>query len=77
MYVGEKDVDHLSKDLSVNDLEKLVRKISSLSKKDAIPSSCRVEPYSGANALPKVNNHCPFYYFVDCYIFNTCRLLFC
>ncbi|KAK1633085.1 hypothetical protein QYE76_007400 [Lolium multiflorum] len=29
--------------------------ISSLNKKDAIPSSCRVEPYSGTNALPK--NH--------------------
>ncbi|KAK1611426.1 hypothetical protein QYE76_035099 [Lolium multiflorum] len=47
------DVDRLSKDLSVKDLEKLVRKISSLSKKDAIPTSCRVEPYSGTNALPK------------------------
>ncbi|KAK1697585.1 hypothetical protein QYE76_014282 [Lolium multiflorum] len=53
MYVGAKDVDRFSKDLSVKDLEKLVRKISSLSKKDAIPSSCRVEPYSGTNALPK------------------------
>ncbi|KAK1660385.1 hypothetical protein QYE76_048544 [Lolium multiflorum] len=47
------DVDRLSKDLSVKDLEKLVRKISSLSKKDAIPTSCHVEPYSGTNALPK------------------------
>ncbi|KAK1678003.1 hypothetical protein QYE76_038851 [Lolium multiflorum] len=55
MYAGEKDIDRLSKDLSVKDLEKLVRKISSLSKKDAIPTSCRVEPYSGTNALPK--NH--------------------
>ncbi|KAK1648406.1 hypothetical protein QYE76_066211 [Lolium multiflorum] len=53
MYAGDKDVDRFSKDLSVKDLEKLVRKISSLSKKDTIPSSCRVEPYSGTNALPK------------------------
>ncbi|KAK1685178.1 hypothetical protein QYE76_046026 [Lolium multiflorum] len=53
MYAGDKDVDRLSKDLSVKDMEKLVRKISSLSKKDAIPTSCRVEPYSGTNALPK------------------------
>ncbi|KAK1617754.1 hypothetical protein QYE76_023271 [Lolium multiflorum] len=52
MYVGDKDVDRLSTDLSVKDLEKLARKISSLSKKDAIPSSCRVTPYSGTNALP-------------------------
>ncbi|KAM0931008.1 hypothetical protein ACQ4PT_000590 [Festuca glaucescens] len=53
MYAGDKDVDRISKDLSVKDLEKLVRRILSLSKKDAIPTSCRVEPYSGTNALPK------------------------
>ncbi|KAM0880162.1 hypothetical protein ACQ4PT_033787 [Festuca glaucescens] len=53
MYAGDKDSDRISKDLSVKDLEKLVRRISSLSKKDAIPTSCRVEPYSGTNALPK------------------------
>jgi hypothetical protein len=53
-YTGDKDVDRLSVDLSVKDLEKLVRKISSLSKKDPVPSSCRVKPYSAANALPKV-----------------------
>ncbi|KAK1628118.1 hypothetical protein QYE76_002433 [Lolium multiflorum] len=54
MYAGDKDADRISKDLSVKDLEKLVRRISSLSKKDTIPTSCRVEPYSGTNALPKV-----------------------
>jgi hypothetical protein len=32
MYVGEEDVDRVSKDLSVKDLEKLVRRFSSLSK---------------------------------------------
>ncbi|KAK1650529.1 hypothetical protein QYE76_068334 [Lolium multiflorum] len=53
MYAGDKDADRLSKDLSVKDLEKLVRRISSLNKKDTIPTSCRVEPYSGTNALPK------------------------
>jgi hypothetical protein len=56
MYAGEKDVDRISKDLSVKDLEKLVRRFSSLSKKDTIPTSCRVEPYRGTNALPKVSN---------------------
>ncbi|KAK1625824.1 hypothetical protein QYE76_000139 [Lolium multiflorum] len=55
MYVGEEDVDRVSKDLSVKDLEKLVRRFSSLSKKDKVPTSCRVEPYSSTNALPK--NH--------------------
>ncbi|KAK1698096.1 hypothetical protein QYE76_014793 [Lolium multiflorum] len=54
-YAGDKDVDRLSVDLPVKDLEKLVRKISSLNKKDHVPSSCRVKPYSATNALPK--NH--------------------
>ncbi|XP_071680013.1 uncharacterized protein [Lolium perenne] len=39
--------------LPAKDLEKLVRKISSLSKKDTVPSSCRVTPYNAANALPQ------------------------
>ncbi|KAK1650691.1 hypothetical protein QYE76_068496 [Lolium multiflorum] len=54
-YAGDEDADRLSVDLEVKDLEKLVRKISSLSKKDSVPSSCRVKPYSATNALPK--NH--------------------
>ncbi|KAK1663960.1 hypothetical protein QYE76_052119 [Lolium multiflorum] len=53
MYAGDEDVDRLSTSLSVNDLEKLVQKISSLSKKDAVPSSCCVTPYSATNALPQ------------------------
>ncbi|KAK1617932.1 hypothetical protein QYE76_023449 [Lolium multiflorum] len=53
MYAGDKDVDRVSKDLPDKDLEKLVRKISPLSNKDAIPTSCRVVPYSGTNALPQ------------------------
>ncbi|KAK1626704.1 hypothetical protein QYE76_001019 [Lolium multiflorum] len=55
MYVGEKDVDRLSKDLPLKDFEKLIRRISSLNKKDTIPSSCRITPYSGTNPLP--GNH--------------------
>ncbi|KAK1644572.1 hypothetical protein QYE76_062377 [Lolium multiflorum] len=54
-YAGNEDVDRLSVDLPVKDLEKLVRKISSLNKKDPIPSSCRVKPYSATNVLPE--NH--------------------
>ncbi|KAK1630817.1 hypothetical protein QYE76_005132 [Lolium multiflorum] len=54
-YAGDKDVDRLSVNLEVKDLEKLVRKISSLNKKDAVPSSCRVTPFSAANPLPE--NH--------------------
>ncbi|KAK1678252.1 hypothetical protein QYE76_039100 [Lolium multiflorum] len=54
-YSGENDANRISSDLSVKDLEKLVRRISRLGKKDPIPSSCRVEPYSASNPLPK--NH--------------------
>ncbi|KAK1677160.1 hypothetical protein QYE76_038008 [Lolium multiflorum] len=52
-YTGNEDVDRLSVDLEVKDLERLVRKITSLSKKDSIPSSCRIKPYSATHALPK------------------------
>ncbi|KAK1677608.1 hypothetical protein QYE76_038456 [Lolium multiflorum] len=52
-YAGENDANRLSKDLAVKDLEKLVRKITSLNKKDPIPSSCRVKPYSSTNPLPE------------------------
>ncbi|KAK1651810.1 hypothetical protein QYE76_069615 [Lolium multiflorum] len=52
-YAGEKDVDRLSKDLPLKDFEKLIRKISSLNKKDSVPSSCRIAPYSSANPLPE------------------------
>ncbi|KAK1626497.1 hypothetical protein QYE76_000812 [Lolium multiflorum] len=54
-YTGANDANRLSMDLSIKDLEKLIRRISSLSKKDPIPSSCRVEPYSATNPLPQ--NH--------------------
>ncbi|KAK1601099.1 hypothetical protein QYE76_018951 [Lolium multiflorum] len=54
-YSGENDANRLSSDLSAKDLEKLIRRISRLNKKDPIPSSCRVEPYSSANPLPE--NH--------------------
>jgi hypothetical protein len=55
MYLGAKDVDRLSKDLSFKDLEKLIRCFTSLSKKHEIPSSCRVEAYSASHALPEVS----------------------
>ncbi|KAK1613702.1 hypothetical protein QYE76_019219 [Lolium multiflorum] len=54
-YSGENDANRISSDLSVKDLEKLVRRVSRLAKKDPIPSSCRVEPYSASNPLPE--NH--------------------
>ncbi|KAK1620810.1 hypothetical protein QYE76_026327 [Lolium multiflorum] len=54
-YAGNEDMDRLSADFSVKDLEKLVRKISSLNKKYHVPSSCGVKPYSAADPLPE--NH--------------------
>ncbi|KAK1614175.1 hypothetical protein QYE76_019692 [Lolium multiflorum] len=54
-YAGDEDTDRLSANLEVKDLDRLIRKISSLKKKDSIPSTYRVKPYSATNALPK--NH--------------------
>ncbi|KAK1664721.1 hypothetical protein QYE76_052880 [Lolium multiflorum] len=51
-YTGGEDVDRLSEDLSTKD-EKLIRRFSSLSKKDEVPTSCRVEPYSASHSLPE------------------------
>ncbi|KAK1643179.1 hypothetical protein QYE76_060984 [Lolium multiflorum] len=53
MYAGDEDVERLSTDLSAKDLEKLIRRISKLSKKDTIPSSYKVAPFCRANPLPK------------------------
>ncbi|KAK1603017.1 hypothetical protein QYE76_007725 [Lolium multiflorum] len=52
-YTGEEDADRLSKDLPLKDFEKLIRKISSLNKKDLIPTSCRVAAFSSTNPLPE------------------------
>ncbi|KAK1680076.1 hypothetical protein QYE76_040924 [Lolium multiflorum] len=53
MYAGDEDVERLSTELSAKDLEKLIRRISKLSKKDTIPTSCKVAPFCRANPLPK------------------------
>ncbi|KAM0861187.1 hypothetical protein ACQ4PT_046049 [Festuca glaucescens] len=55
LYSGDGDAARISEDLSLKDLEKLVRRFTSLSKKSPVPSSCRVEPFSGTHALP--TNH--------------------
>ncbi|KAK1553491.1 hypothetical protein QYE76_018668, partial [Lolium multiflorum] len=52
-YAGDEDTDRLSTNLEVKDLDRLIRKISSLKKKDPIPSTYRIKPYSATNALPK------------------------
>ena len=55
LYSGAEDADRVSEDLPLKDLEKLVRRFTSLSKKSEVPSSCRVEPFSGVHALPAVS----------------------
>jgi hypothetical protein len=72
MYASEEDVDRISKDLSVKDLEKLTRRFSSLSKKDEVPNSCRVEPFSGSNTLPEVSD----FSFELCFYFSTASFLY-
>ncbi|KAM0868448.1 hypothetical protein ACQ4PT_041307 [Festuca glaucescens] len=44
-----------TKGVELSDLEKLVRRFTSLSKNNEVPSSCRVEPFSGDHAPP--DNH--------------------
>ncbi|KAK1558174.1 hypothetical protein QYE76_017856 [Lolium multiflorum] len=50
-YAGDEDTDRLSTNLEVKDLDRLIRKISSLKKKDSIPSTYRVKPYSAMRFL--------------------------
>ncbi|KAK1648830.1 hypothetical protein QYE76_066635 [Lolium multiflorum] len=52
-YAGDEDVERLSTDLPAKDLEKLIRRISKLNKKDTVPSSCKVNPFCSANPLPE------------------------
>ncbi|KAK1686809.1 hypothetical protein QYE76_047657 [Lolium multiflorum] len=54
MYSGVEDSDRVSAELPVMDLEKLVRRFTSLSKNHEVPSSCRVEPFSGSHAHPEI-----------------------
>ena len=75
MYAGDEDVERISKDLHAKDLEKFIRRMSKLSKKDSIPTSCRIAPYSGANPLPEVIF--PFGCYIVSSSFIICRLLSC
>jgi hypothetical protein len=55
MYSGAEDAARVSVDLPLKDLEKLVRRFTSLSMNHEVPSSCRMESFSGDHALPKVS----------------------
>ena len=53
-YSGPGDEMKISADLSVDEIEKLARRFTKLTKKDLIPSECLVKPYSAEHRLPKV-----------------------
>jgi hypothetical protein len=55
LYSGADDSDRVSEDLPLKDLEKLVCGFTCLSKKSEVPSSFRVEPFSGVHALQAVS----------------------
>ncbi|KAK1692106.1 hypothetical protein QYE76_008803 [Lolium multiflorum] len=52
MYFGTGDSARISADLPVGELEKLVRRFTSLTKNDVVPTTCRVEPFSAAHPIP-------------------------
>ena len=53
-YSRSGDEARISADLSVDELEKLVRGFTKLTKANPIPSECLVKPYSSDHPLPKV-----------------------
>ncbi|KAK1613154.1 hypothetical protein QYE76_036827 [Lolium multiflorum] len=55
MYSGTGDSARISADLPVGELEKLVRRFTSLTKNEIVPTTCRVEPFSATHPLP--SNH--------------------
>ena len=73
MYSGAEDADRVFDDLPLKDLEKLVRRFTSLSKNNEVPSSCRVEPFSGDHAPPDVSAFLRVVLlFFDCNCFFPC-----
>jgi hypothetical protein len=69
LYSGAGDVARISEDLPVKDLEKLVRRFTSLSKKIEVPASCRVEPFSGTHALPAVSFLFKIFAYLSCLLY--------
>jgi len=54
-FSGPKDASRVSEDLTTADLEKLARRLTKFTRKDEIPSSCRVKPFSAEHPLPAVS----------------------
>ena len=55
-YSGPDDKARISADFYVDELEKLARRFTKLTKNDPIPSECLVKPFSADDPLPKVMN---------------------
>jgi hypothetical protein len=77
LYSGAGDATRISEDLSMKDLEKLVRRFTSLGKKSPVLSSCRVEPFSSTHALPTVSAFLEFCCFYFSGVFNISTILTC
>jgi hypothetical protein len=83
MYAGEEDVDRVSKNLEIKDLEKLIRRFSSLNKNLPAPDACAVEPYSSRHPLPQVSDSFVAFYILSASSINIksiyvfCRHLCC
>jgi hypothetical protein len=75
LYSGAGDATRISEDLSMKDLEKLVRRFTSLGKKSPVLSSCRVEPFSSTHALPTVSAFLEFCCFYFSGVFNISTIL--
>ena len=54
-FSGPEDTSRVSEDLTTAELEKLARRLTKLTRKDEIPSSCRVKPFSAEHPLPAVS----------------------
>jgi hypothetical protein len=66
LYSGAGDAAKISEDLPVKDLEILVRRFTSLSKKVEVPAFFRVKPFSGTHALPVVSFLLEFFTYFSC-----------
>jgi hypothetical protein len=53
-YSGPGDEAKISADMHADDLAKLARRFTKLTKNDPIPSECLVKPYASDHPLPKV-----------------------
>jgi hypothetical protein len=78
-YSGPGDEAKISADMHADDLAKLARRFTKLTKNDPIPSECLVKPYASDHPLPKVLMlfflflHETCFFLVCIELINACR----